>query len=813
MGLFTITSLDSKTILSKFSTATKIKQKNQFSSLAKELVHHLIHAILAETHTPMYMMHKYWARKPHNVVSEYIKTYTEKGDVVLDPFCGSGVTVIEALKLDRQAIGVDLDPVSIFITRMTGIYIDIKELEKTFQTLKSQVIDEVLKLYETECTTCKKTAHIWYIVFKESKADKIYFECSHCKTKDYKSFSKSDNELQSKIDKMKIPYWYPTQEMVWNTRINIHKGMKVSDLFSKRNLIALSIIYHAIEGIKDDIVRDIMKFAFSAALPQASKLLVYTQGQGPGWKIRGFWIPPNRYEMNVWRFFENKYKKVLNGKKESNLSVGKNFKENHNVKLYNKSITDMAFIEDNSVDYIFTDPPYGDSVPYLELNYMWSAWQKFNVDFQDEIIISDSPERHDKNEKMYEKMMVLAFKEMFRVLKRGHWMTLTFHNTDIKIYNIILRSASIVGFDFEKSVYQPPAKVSAKAELAPFGSAVGDYYIRFKKPFAAKHQVSQDEIDKSIYKRIVTESIKKIIAERGEPTPYTIILNSYADIYQKLKESGYLFSAPEGLDQILKESLNKDFVLRDGKWWFKDPSTVPHIQYVPLHERVETAVIDVLNKNIKISFDDVLKAIFIQFPNALTPEVSSVKDVLAEYAEPKDGKWILKPNVKSDISEHNQIVENLAELGKKLGYGVYADIEGWREHDLPFSNKIPKQKLDRIKEIDCIWYDKDKILYDFEVEHSTGITEAIVRGSNIPYPVKKFIIIPESRERKLTKKIQEPLIKDKLKSDNWGFIRYHDFRSFYELNKRKKKINVKALERLNKHPNPPRQTDMSDFFS
>ena len=76
----------------------------------------------------MYVMHKYWARKPHNVVSEYIKNYSEPGQIVLDPFVGSGVTALEAVKLGRKAIGIDLNPMAIFISRMTGKPVDLDEI-------------------------------------------------------------------------------------------------------------------------------------------------------------------------------------------------------------------------------------------------------------------------------------------------------------------------------------------------------------------------------------------------------------------------------------------------------------------------------------------------------------------------------------------------------------------------------------------------------------------------------------------------------------------------------------------------------------
>lgn len=73
--------------------------------------------IEAESHTPPYQIHRYFARRPWNVFSELIKSYSNKNDVVLDPFCGGGVTIYEGLKLNRKMVGYDLNPLSIFIVK------------------------------------------------------------------------------------------------------------------------------------------------------------------------------------------------------------------------------------------------------------------------------------------------------------------------------------------------------------------------------------------------------------------------------------------------------------------------------------------------------------------------------------------------------------------------------------------------------------------------------------------------------------------------------------------------------------------------
>src|SRR3989344_9530353 len=103
----------------------------------KDKIEHIDYALVAKGHTPMYVMHKYWARKPHNVVGEYIKNYSKEGDIVLDPFVGSGVTDLEALKYNRKAVAIDLDPISTFITRNTAKHIDLNKIKSIFDDLRS----------------------------------------------------------------------------------------------------------------------------------------------------------------------------------------------------------------------------------------------------------------------------------------------------------------------------------------------------------------------------------------------------------------------------------------------------------------------------------------------------------------------------------------------------------------------------------------------------------------------------------------------------------------------------------------------------
>lgn len=87
------------------------------------------------------------------------------------------------------------------------------------------------------------------------------------------------------------------------------------------------------------------------------------------------------------------------------------------------------------------------------------------------------------------------------------------------------------------------------------------------------------------------------------------------------------------------------------------------------------------------------------------------------------------------------------------------------------------------------------------MENTTGITDALERGSNITSKkIKRFIIIPEEREPLLIRKMNEPMFKDRVKSDNWNFIRYDKIKNFYLGNKRKKFIEPVQIEKLSRMP-------------
>src|SRR4030042_120514 len=283
----------------------------------------------------------------------------------------------------------------------------------------------------------------------------------------------------------------------------------------------------------------------------------------------------------------------------------------------------------------------------------------------------------------------------------------------------------------QKKFHQELARPSAKSLLQPFGSAQGDFYLRFRKP-PGKSTVSRpEEIDELRFEKIVVESTIALLAERAEPTPYTIIIN-YID--PVLAKHGYFSSLHTGLDinNVLKNHLGREFVLlptkiggAEGKlWWFKDTSIVPRLSEIPLTERVEQTVYRKLYEKGKVTFTEVWDAVSTEFPNSLTSDSTSILDALKIYArQVSGGYWMLKPEIHIRMSQHSEMITTLAWIGRKQGYDIWIGKREQQERDNTLEGKklaeymtLKFLKVDNatnhevIENIDLLWIQDKKIL-------------------------------------------------------------------------------------------------------
>ena len=282
----------------------------------------------AESYKGLYAMHKYWGKKPFNIMADFIKKYTHPSEIVLDPFCGSGVSISEAVFNGRKGVGIDINPSSILIAKNVIQPISSKIILKEFNRIESEVKNCIQELYlvERNGMVYEGQNFLW----EDGELTEVRYTNGG-----RKSYSDNPNQYDlrkaNEITLDKIHSYFPKENFFHNSRINANRKNTTSDLFTPRNLLAISLIYEEIEKIANQELKDFFKFCFTASIGQASKMVFVikrrnkTKENGEvriskrkeigSWVI-GYWMPKDFFENNAWRCFENRFKKIYKAKKE-----------------------------------------------------------------------------------------------------------------------------------------------------------------------------------------------------------------------------------------------------------------------------------------------------------------------------------------------------------------------------------------------------------------------------------------------------------------------------------------------------------------
>jgi len=776
-------------------------------------------------HTSMYNWHKYWARKTWNVVGEWIETYTPENGVVIDPFMGSGVAIIEAVRRGRRAIGIDLNPIAVEIVDLTLREIDLKKLEKAYEKIEKAVADRIEALYKTNCRKCDKEIDAACFIWNKGKPESVRYECNECGSREEQGrrLRPRDREILERAEELlgSSRMWYPRDALYYPDGSPFKEKQKyesIPDLFTVRNLYALALLMHQIEKENDELLKRFLKITFSSMTHLCSRMVPAISASDTNhqtafsstWTQHSYWHTPRFMEQPVWRKFKSAFEGhqgILKAKEESEGVFKEPVRFAKTIEQFANGKGDVLLVCGSALstlrhwrekkglvewaDFCFTDPPYASSIQYGELSFMWAKWLDFNGDYLKDLCeheVVENP-RQKKDFAYYEGMLSSTLGEISSALKPGAHMVLTFHNPTFKVRNATIRAAVRKGFDFEKIHHQPTAVVSAKSLLQPFGSATGDFYLRFIRPFL-QEPTPLARWDEKRFERVVVDGVQHLLAERWEPTPYTFIIN-YID--PLLAREGFFQELYPGLDvsTVLKNHEGEEFVTVDvriggqtGKaWWFKHPERIK-TKGIPLGERVEQCVLRELLSKRRVTFTDVWRRVGEEFPNSLTPDALSIRDVIREYAkEAGGGEWQIIPKFQERVKQHALMIWILGNVGRSLGYRIW--IGRNEQKDITPSNEKlsslvtikageflsgSKETMRAISDIDLIWLKKNEIVRVFEVEYSTTITSAVERCSHLPQNISRYIVLPEERTSKLKRKLESPFFKQGLQGQGWRII-------------------------------------------
>lgn len=476
---------------------------------------------------PIYMAHGYHTKVPFKAIMRYILHYTKPGDIVLDGFCGSGMTGVAAQMCgsqdaaakcqieqemfssnivwgERKAILNDLAPAATFIAQNYNASYSCDKYDSDAASLLLRVKKKYDWMYKTRhssldsskgffdelncptvygdivytvwsdvfvCPSCSKEVTFYDAALDKNSGmvlDRMVCEhcgatfakrdCSHV----FESFidpdtgeainiikqipvrivysvgnkryekkpDEYDMDVLERIEREPVPKnapWITIPDGI-KTHDPIRLGItKVALLFTKRNLLALCALIQENES-------DALRFAINATMQNASKMYRY-RSNGKGGCMSGvIYIPSTPQENNVFTIFE---------RKTNDIRTTLRIRNKDNIRVSCGSTTNLSTISTNAIDYIFTDPPFGDNLMYSDLNFMWESWFKVTTNTTSEAIMNRAQR---KGLVEYQELMGQCFSEYYRVLKPNRWITIEFHNSKNSVWNSIQEALLRAGF-------------------------------------------------------------------------------------------------------------------------------------------------------------------------------------------------------------------------------------------------------------------------------------------------------------------------------------------------------------------------------
>lgn len=491
---------------------------------------------------PIYNAHSYHTKVPHQAIMQYILHYTEPGDVVLDTFCGSGMTGVaaefcgradESLRQilegtsssirwgTRNAILCDLGPVTSLIAHNYNVPFNVRQEIERAESLLSLIESELGWAFTTahtgwnssDRTSKGRSNHehvsasrgtvnfvLWSDVFlcPECSTEIVYWtaaadpenasvresiSCLGCQATLSKTqlqravesvfdpilkrvtsrrkqipvlinysigtarFEKlpddEDLEILRKSNDLEISARIPDQEFMlkgerWGDtwRSGYHYGFThAHHFYTRRNLAVLAKVWE--EAVRSKSA--FLQFLFTSTHAWATRmnrLLVsnYFNKRGGviGQTLSGtMYVSSIAIETNALARFRLR------------IESARHTAQSSGVLVTTQSATDLSSIPNDSIDYSFIDPPFGDNLYYAELNFLWEAWPRVYSNTKSEAVVSPSQK---KNLDSYLDLMARSFAEIYRALKPGRWMTVEFHNSKNAVWNAIQEAILRAGF-------------------------------------------------------------------------------------------------------------------------------------------------------------------------------------------------------------------------------------------------------------------------------------------------------------------------------------------------------------------------------
>ncbi len=415
-----------------------------------------------------YGVHPYFTRRPFNVIREYILRFSRERDCVVDPFGGSGVTAIEAFLENRVAIHNDINPLANFIAQ------------------------GIANLSEGDARSYKEA-----LAYLKSVCQPMIAEIEQS----------DDLFVIQMLQSLPIP---DNVRLPTNSDVEHYIG-----LFTPRQLAALALLKARIDEIPDKHGRNGMLMAWSATLAKLNKTFLSAKGRLASrggssiFSIYRYKVAKEPVELPAWETFEERALNVISAKREVEKVIRfKNITGGWygSFEARKQDVEDLSFSLKDKVDYIFTDPPYGGHISYIDLSVLWNNWLGLmpNKKVRQKEIIVGGELHHTEEE--YLSRLRSSIHACIRMLKNQRWLSIVFQHWNIAYFEAILSAANESGAELKAAVSQIGDPIWSMHKKKNRESVLaGEMILTFQKTGAEYHYNQGSGFD-------LVETIQRILS-------------------------------------------------------------------------------------------------------------------------------------------------------------------------------------------------------------------------------------------------------------------------------------------------------------
>jgi DNA modification methylase len=438
---------------------------------------------------------------------------------------------------------------------------------------------------------------------------KVKYEKWQLDDEDFRILDKiADLPIPSSIPTIEIPFMHMTHQ---RARMEDFGITHIHHFHLPRQIQALGRLWRKAEEVEDRRLQNMLLFFVEQAIWGMSLLARYvpTHYSQVNRHLPGvYYLGSQIAECSPWYILDGKLKRLVAAFSKASMAP--------NAAMVTTGTAAKIGFPDKSIDYIFTDPPFGENIYYADLNFLVESWHQVRTNAEPEAIIDKAKSKKLFN---YQHLMQDCFYEYARVLKPGRWMTVVFHNSRNGVWNAIQEAMLRAGFvvadvrtlDKQQGSYRQVTSTTAKQDLVisaykPNGGLEERFAQRKRGDeenvwdFVRTHldklpmpQIRRGQLE-SLPERMNYLLFDRMVAfhlERERPVPLSAP-EFYAGLEQRFAERDRMYFLPEQVAAYDKKRMSVeevsqlDFFVTDEKTairWLqqeldKKPQTFPELQ-------------------------------------------------------------------------------------------------------------------------------------------------------------------------------------------------------------------------------------------